>query len=219
MHLRLRWDHVQRALGRRPRRTSTRNGARGPALTDTLVDTLVGALVVSLVVSLLGATGCGGATTAGASTTPAARPDERAEAEVDPALATREGEVERTQFAEDLNVVLLAMTRLPTGIYYRDVEEGTGVPAMPGREVYMTYIAYLADGTEVDRTAPGARPLLFKVGEGQVIRGWDLGVRGMKRGGTRQIVVPSRYAYGSRAVGKVPANSVMVFLVRLDRVQ
>lgn len=137
----------------------------------------------------------------------------------DAALAVAQGEVERTVFAEELNVVLLAMTRLSTGIYYRDVEEGTGVPASPGREVYMTYIAYLANGTEIDRTAPGERPLLFKVGEGVVIRGWDLGVRGMRTGGTRQLVVPSRYAYGSRQVGKVPANSVMVFVVRLDAVR
>lgn len=129
------------------------------------------------------------------------------------------GQVETTTFADSLNVVLLAMTKLPTGIYYRDLEEGTGVPAMPGREVLMTYIAYLPDGTEVDRTPPGGRPLAFKVGEGQVIRGWDLGVRGMKTGGTRQLVVPSRFAYGNREVGKVPANSVLVFLVRLDGVR
>lgn len=138
---------------------------------------------------------------------------------VDPALAVEQGEVERTAFAEELNVVLLAMTRLPTGIYYRDIEEGTGVPVSPGREVLMTYIAYLADGTEVDRTAPGARPLAFKVGEGQVIRGWDLGLRGMRTGGTRQLVVPSRFAYGTRGAGKVPPNAVMVFIVRLDGVR
>jgi FKBP-type peptidyl-prolyl cis-trans isomerase len=130
-----------------------------------------------------------------------------------------DGEVENTTFAEDLNVVLLAMTRLPTGIYYREVEPGTGVPASPGREVLITYIAYLADGTEVDRTPPGGQPLAFKLGEGQVIRGWDIGVRGMRTGGTRQLVVPSRFAYGNREVGKVPAGSVMVFLVRLDRVR
>lgn len=133
--------------------------------------------------------------------------------------AAMRGEVEGAVFAEELNVVLLAMTRLSTGIYYRDIEEGSGVPASSGREVYMTYIAYLANGTEIDRTAPGERPLLFKVGDGVVIRGWDLGVRGMRTGGTRQIVVPSRYAYGSKQVGKVPANSVMVFVVRLDAVR
>lgn len=137
----------------------------------------------------------------------------------DRALVAEQGEVERTVFADDLDVVLLAMTRLPTGIHYREIEEGTGVRASPGREVYVTYVAYLADGTEVERTAPGARPLRFKVGEGIVIRGWDLGVRGMRTGGTRQLVVPSRHAYGNRAVGNVPANAVMVFVVRLDQVR
>ena len=144
---------------------------------------------------------------------------EAAAPEGDRSLAVTQGEVERTAFADDLNVVLLAMTRLSTGIYYRDIEEGTGVPAASGREVSVSYIAYLANGTEVDRTASGARPLLFKVGEGVVIRGWDLGVRGMRRGGTRQLVVPSRYAYGTKQVGRVPANSVMVFVLRLDAVR
>ena len=157
-------------------------------------------------------TACATATT----TTPAATDAAPA---TDAALAAPQGEVERTTFADDLNVVLLAMTRLPTGIYYRDIEEGSGVPATPGREVLMSYIAYLADGTEVDRTPPGARPLAFKVGDGVVIRGWDLGVRGMKVGGTRQLVVPSRFAYGPRGSAKVPANSVMVFVVRLDGVR
>lgn len=149
----------------------------------------------------------------------AAVPDTDTAPVTDAALASPQGEVERTTFGADLNVVLLAMTRLPTGIYYRDIEEGTGVPATAGREVLMSYIAYLADGTEVDRTPPGARPLAFKVGDGVVIRGWDLGVRGMKVGGTRQLVVPSRYAYGPRGSAKVPANSVMVFVVRLDGVR
>ena len=83
----------------------------------------------------------------------------------------------------------------------------------------VSYVAMLPDGTEIDRTAPGARPLAFKVGEGIVIRGWDLGVRGMRVGGTRQLVVPSRFAYGPRGTAKVPPNSVMVFVMRLDGVR
>lgn len=164
----------------------------------------------SLVLLLFGgAAGCaGGAASASTSVDPAPV--------ADAALAVPQGEVERTTFAPDLNVVLLAMTRLPTGIYARDIEEGTGTVAAPGREVLVSYVAYLADGTEVDRTAPGARPLAFKVGDGIVIRGWDLGVRGMRVGGTRQLVVPSRYAYGPRGSAKVPPNAVMVFVLRLD---
>lgn len=157
------------------------------------------------------AAACSGGGAAGGAPAPEA-------AAADPALEAPQGEVERTVFAEELNVVLLAMTRLPTGIYYRDIEEGTGYPAQPGREVLVSYIAYLANGKEVDRTAPGARPLRFKLGEGVVIRGWDLGVRGMKVGGTRQLVVPPRYAYGARGTATVPPNSVMVFVMRLDGV-
>lgn len=162
------------------------------------------------------AVGCAGATAGSGASPESPAPEVVAD---DPALAVAQGEVERATYAPDLNVVLLAMTRLPTGIYHRDIEVGTGVPATAGREVLMSYIAYLTDGTEVDRTAPGARPLAFKVGEGLVIRGWDLGVRGMRVGGTRQLVVPPRYAYGARGSGKVPPNAVMVFVVRLDGVR
>jgi FKBP-type peptidyl-prolyl cis-trans isomerase len=159
------------------------------------------------------AAACSGGRMAGGAPVPEASRDL-----ADPMLEVPQGEVERTVFAEELNVVLLAMTRLPTGIYYRDLEPGKGPSAQPGREVLVTYIAYLADGKEIDRTAPGARPLRFKLGDGVVIRGWDLGVRGMKVGGTRQLVVPSRFAYGARGNASVPPNSVMVFVMRLDGV-
>ena len=165
---------------------------------------------VWVVASLLIVSACGGARSPG-SADAGDVPSEVAE--------LGDGEVENTTFAPDLNVVLLAMEKLPQGIYYRDMVEGEGVPAMPGREALISYVAYLADGTEVDRTAPGARPLRFTIGEGEVIRGWDLGVRGMRTGGMRQIVVPSRYAYGRQAVGKIPPNSVMVFFMRLDGVR
>ena len=165
---------------------------------------------VWVVASLLTVSACGGARSPGA----VDATDVPAEV-----AALGDGEIENTTFAPDLNVVLLAMEKLPQGIYYRDMVEGEGVPAMPGREALISYVAYLADGTEVDRTAPGARPLSFTIGEGDVIRGWDLGVRGMRTGGMRQLVVPSRYAYGRQAVGKIPPNSVMVFFMRLDGVR
>ncbi len=162
-----------------------------------------------LLLTLLAAAACGGARPAAGA----------AGGALSESADLGDGEVESTEFAPDLQVVLLAMEKLPQGIYYRDIVEGEGVPAMPGREALISYVAYLADGTEVDRTAPGARPLRFTIGEGEVIRGWDLGVRGMRTGGTRQLVVPSRYAYGRRAVGKIPANAVMVFVMRLDGVR
>ncbi|MCE2803232.1 MAG: FKBP-type peptidyl-prolyl cis-trans isomerase [Gemmatimonadetes bacterium] len=156
---------------------------------------------------------CGGARAAGSTSTP---PD--AVELVDERIVS-EDEWAGVSFADELNVVLLAMTKHPAGVYYRDVELGTGAVATAGREVVVTYIAYLTDGREVDRSTPRGAPMAFEVGKGTVIRGWDLGVRGMKVGGTRQLVVPARLAYGRRAVGKVPANAPMVFLVRLDAVR
>lgn len=128
-------------------------------------------------------------------------------------------EVERTSFAPALNIELAGMTRSSEGVYHRDLEVGTGGAAAPGREVRVTYVAYLASGREVDRSAAGEPALAFTVGDGRVIRGWDLGVRGMKVGGVRQLVVPSRLAYGARAVGEVPARAVMVFVLRLEGVR
>jgi hypothetical protein len=178
-----------------------------------------GILRAALLVLFAAVGGCGGGPGMGAGVGAGGNSAPSVPDAGDPSLAVAQGEVERTVFADDLNVVLLAMTRLPTGIYYREIEEGTGYPAQPGREVRVTYIAYLANGTEVDRTAPRAQPLLFKLGDGAVIRGWDLGVRGMKAGGTRQLVVPSRFAYGPRGAAKVPPNSVMVFVMRLESVR
>lgn len=155
----------------------------------------------------LGAAACGGAAAHGA---PSSAPV--------PAAAP-EGAVERTSFAAALDVSLGAMTRLPAGIYYRDIAEGSGVPARQGQEVLVSYIAYLANGTEVDRTPPGEPPIAFKLGDGVVIRGWDHGVRGMRVGGTRQLVVPPRHAYGARGTANVPPDAVMVFLIRLDGIR
>lgn len=157
------------------------------------------------------AAACGGARTA---STARATPDA---VELMPERVIDRDDLTGQTFAEALNVVLLAMTRHPAGLYYREMEVGTGTVATTGREVAVTYIAYLPDGTEVDRTA--STPLTFELGKGTVIRGWDLGVRGMRVGGTRQLVVPARLAYGRRAVGKVPANSTMVFVMRLDAVR
>ena len=99
--------------------------------------------------------------------------------------ATPLGEVERTAFADALNVELSAMSRSSFGVYHRDLEIGTGAAASLGREVRVTYVAYLASGREVDRSAAGEPAPAFTVGDGHVIRGWDLGVRGMRVGGVR----------------------------------
>ena len=129
------------------------------------------------------------------------------------------GEPEHTAFAVELGVDLSTMRRLPSGVYIRDIEVGTGATAAPGREVTIRHIAYLADGTEVERSVAGESPVRFRVGARDVIRGWDAGLRGMRVGGTRLLVVPARLAYGARGKEKVPPNTVMVFVLVLDGVR
>jgi FKBP-type peptidyl-prolyl cis-trans isomerase FkpA len=129
------------------------------------------------------------------------------------------GDPQRTTFAPELSVDLAKMRRLPSGVYVRDIEVGTGAIAAPGREVAFGYILYLADGREIERSEAAGPQLRFTIGEGQVIRGWDTGLRGMRAGGTRLLVVPARLGYGSEGTVQVPPNAVLVFVISLDAVR
>lgn len=117
---------------------------------------------------------------------------------------------EQTTFSPVLGVDLSQMTRLPSGLYYRDLTVGTGAEAQVGDSVRMGYTGWLPDGTLFDggTYAP-------KLGAGTVIEGWEIGIPGMRVGGTRKLVIPSALAYGNQAVGPIPAKSVLVFDVEL----
>lgn len=122
-------------------------------------------------------------------------------------------------FHPSLAVELGAMERTRSGLYYRDTHEGTGNPVRNGQVVSVYYVTRLPDGTQVDATVPPAEPLPFTVGSGDVIAAWDEGVRGMRPGGQRMLVVPAALAYGRRRVANVPPNSVLVFLIELVNVR
>ena len=98
---------------------------------------------------------------------------------------------------------------------------GTGVAAGSGDTVTVNYIGALTNGTVFDASADhGTSGFSFVLGAGQVIKGWDQGVVGMKVGGERRLVIPAALAYGSQAVGGViPANSTLIFEVQLLSVQ
>lgn len=118
-------------------------------------------------------------------------------------------------FAPELGVDLDAMTRTSTGLYYQDLEVGEGAPATAGQDVAVLYRGWLPDGTLIDEAQDPADPFRFRLGTGRVIAGWDEGVAGMRPGGLRKLVIPPSLGYGDRAVGPIPANSVLVFDVRL----
>jgi FKBP-type peptidyl-prolyl cis-trans isomerase FkpA len=107
-----------------------------------------------------------------------------------------------------------------TQLMMADQTVGTGAEAKPGDQVTVQYIGELTDGTVFDASANhGTQGFTFTLGAGQVIKGWDEGVVGMKVGGVRELVIPASLGYGSQATGPIPANSTLVFKVQLVSVQ
>ncbi|MEB3179524.1 MAG: FKBP-type peptidyl-prolyl cis-trans isomerase [Nostocaceae cyanobacterium] len=108
----------------------------------------------------------------------------------------------------------------PSGLKYIDIEEGDGATPQTGQTVTVHYIGTLKDGTEFDSSVGRNRPFSFKIGTGQVIKGWDEGLSTMKIGGKRQLIIPPELGYGSRGAGGViPPNATLVFDVELLKIQ
>jgi peptidylprolyl isomerase len=121
---------------------------------------------------------------------------------------------EDVTFAPELAVDLEAMERTSSGLYLLDLEEGAGPPAQRTSLVTVHYVGWLPDGTVVDSSL-GGEPFQFRLGGSEVIRGWNQGIPGMKRGGRRRLVVRPGLAYGSRGSARVPPGASLVFEVRL----
>ena len=106
-------------------------------------------------------------------------------------------------------------TETSSGLKFVDVTEGDGETA-GGRTASVHYTGWLVDGTKFDSSVDRNQPFGFKVGAGQVIRGWDEGVSSMKVGGKRKLLVPSDLGYGERGAGGViPPGASLVFEVEL----
>jgi FKBP-type peptidyl-prolyl cis-trans isomerase FkpA len=102
-----------------------------------------------------------------------------------------------------------------------DTKVGPGREAMAGNTVRVNYTGWLyrplaknQRGKKFDSSI-GREPLEFTLGKGQVIKGWDQGVQGMKVGGKRVLIIPAEMAYGARAAGEIPPNSALTFEVEL----
>jgi peptidylprolyl isomerase len=103
----------------------------------------------------------------------------------------------------------------PTKLIITDTTLGTGTAAKAGDHVYVNYTGTLTDGTKFDSSYDRGAPIDFILGQGRVIKGWDQGLVGLKVGGKRHLIIPASLAYGSNAVGPIPANSTLVFDVEL----
>ena len=101
-----------------------------------------------------------------------------------------------------------------------ELEVGTGAEARAGQQVSVHYVGTLTDGSKFDSSRDRGRPFSFALGAGQVIKGWDQGVAGMKVGGKRKLTIPPELGYGPRGYPPViPANATLVFEVELLDVQ
>ncbi len=106
-----------------------------------------------------------------------------------------------------------------SGLKYIDLEVGTGATPQRGDTVVVHYTGTLEDGTKFDSSRDRGRPFSFKIGVGQVIKGWDEGVSTMKVGGRRQLIIPAELGYGARGAGGViPPNATLIFDVELIRI-
>ena len=124
-------------------------------------------------------------------------------------------------FAASLLVTLGAcgegLTTHDSGLKYKVLTEGTGPAPREGDLVFVHYVGTLNDnGTEFDSSRKRGKPFSFPLGRGQVIKGWDIGVAEMKKGGKRILVIPPQLGYGARGAGQViPPNATLRFEVEL----
>ena len=112
------------------------------------------------------------------------------------------------------------MVTTDSGLQYEDTTVGSGAPAQAGQQVSVHYTGWLYNdsikGAKFDSSKDRNDPFGFRLGAGQVIKGWDEGVQGMKVGGARTLVIPPELGYGARGAGGViPPNATLMFDVEL----
>ena len=107
------------------------------------------------------------------------------------------------------------IVKMPNGLQYDDMTAGKGAEATAGKTCVMHYTGTLADGTKFDSSRDKGEPYPFPLGGGQVIRGWDEGVAGMKVGGRRKLTIPADLGYGAGGQGPIPGGATLLFDVEL----
>jgi FKBP-type peptidyl-prolyl cis-trans isomerase len=107
----------------------------------------------------------------------------------------------------------------PSGLKYAEIVVGTGAEPRDGQTAVVHFTSWLEDGTQFDSSRDRRTPFGFELGAGRVIKGWDEGVRGMRVGGKRRLIVPPALGYGPQGIpGRIPPNATLTFDIELLRV-
>lgn len=104
---------------------------------------------------------------------------------------------------------------MSTELQIEDLQTGDGKAVVKGALITAHYTGWLEDGTVFDSSVQKGRPFQCVIGTGRVIKGWDQGLMGMRVGGRRKLFVPAHLGYGERTVGRIPANSNLIFEIEL----
>ncbi|MGA8439655.1 MAG: FKBP-type peptidyl-prolyl cis-trans isomerase [Candidatus Sulfotelmatobacter sp.] len=111
--------------------------------------------------------------------------------------------------------------KTPSGLTYWDIRVGNGEVAKEGSRVRVHYTGWLTNGKKFDSSVDAGKPFDFTIGNGEVIKGWEEGVAGMRVGGKRQLRIPPNLGYGAEGTpgGPIPPNATLIFDVQLLGVQ
>lgn len=110
---------------------------------------------------------------------------------------------------------------MDNGLIIENIESGDGIEAQDYNKIVVNYTGKLEDGSIFDSSLkPGREPFTFTLGVGSVIKGWDIGVKGMKVGGKRKLTIPSELGYGDKGAGSViPPGATLIFEIDLLEVE
>jgi peptidylprolyl isomerase len=125
----------------------------------------------------------------------------------------------KAQSAAQKSTAAAPMTTTASGLQYRDLVVGKGPQPKAGDTVVVNYTGRFTNGKIFD-TSVGKKPFEFKLGRGEVIKGWDEGVASMHVGGKRKLIIPPDLAYGPGGYpGVIPPNSTLTFVVELLQIK
>ena len=129
--------------------------------------------------------------------------------------AEKEEAAKKELIEEKLAEITSDAKKTDSGLQYIMLKEGSGKSPAAGQNVAVHYSGFLLDGTKFDSSYDRGEPIVFPIGEGRVIPGWDEGISLLKVGGKAKLIIPPNLGYGARAIGPIPPNSTLIFEVEL----